>query len=182
MRCPAPATAAPKAIVEHFPAVVMRTMTKMMEGSEYRMSTIRISRASTLPPMYPATAPHNTPMSRLTTAPTAPTSSEICPPYSVREKTSRPWTSVPNQCRAPGRVNCTSDSRSGLWSWAKCPPASFKPTGQAAGAASSAPRNQALQHREAVLVEPLPGPAAGELAVQAGVGHHSYFTRGSSTV
>ena len=53
-------------------------------------------------------------MTRLTSAPTTPTSSEICAPKSTRENKSRPCKSVPNQCCASGGANCASESWSGL--------------------------------------------------------------------
>ena len=52
---------------------VIRAMTKIIEGSEYKISTKRIISESIRPPRYPDTAPQITPIKRLTNAPTAPT-------------------------------------------------------------------------------------------------------------
>ena len=112
-------------------------------------------------------APHKTPMTRLTTAPTTPTSSEICAPYMTREKTSRPCMSVPNQCCASGGRNCASDRWSGSWIWAKAAPAGpqcsaiLRATGHATTRTSSKARYQALMTAGRFLLESLPGLFAG---------------------
>ena len=49
--------------------------------------------------------PQPTPMIRLTPAPTAPTMSEMRVPIITLENKSRPWMSVPIQCRPSGAVN-----------------------------------------------------------------------------
>src|SRR6478609_1097465 len=74
-------------------------------------------------------------MTRLTPAPTMPTSNEIWAPYITRVKTSRPWTSVPNQCFALGEANWSSDSASGWCGETK---------GQINTSKTIAARNQAL--------------------------------------
>src|SRR5208282_1094370 len=62
----------------------------------------------------------------------------------MREKTSRPWMSVPNQYCAPGGAKGASESWSGLWTWAKVPPAIFRMVGHAMMASSRKTRYHAL--------------------------------------
>jgi hypothetical protein len=57
--------------------------------------------------------PTRTPMTRLTAAPTMPTSSEMRAPWQTRLKRSRPCASVPNQCSQLGGANCASEMRVG---------------------------------------------------------------------
>src|ERR1039458_3108950 len=83
-------------------------------------------------------------MTRLTAAPTTPTNRDICAPNRTREKTSRPWKSVPNQCCASGGANWASASRLGSWACTKAAPDSFNITGQARTASSKKARYQAL--------------------------------------
>ena len=52
---------------------------------------------STMPPRKPASRPMVVPMMMALTLATMPTISEIRAPYTVRTKTSRPRSSVPNQ-------------------------------------------------------------------------------------
>src|SRR5665213_1258660 len=89
-------------------------------------------------------APHKTPMTRLTSAPTTPTSKEICAPNKQRENKSRPCKSVPNQCCAVGGENCASESSSGLCNCAKRAVDIFRMTGQMMTATSRKIKNQAL--------------------------------------
>src|ERR1039458_5027170 len=83
-------------------------------------------------------------MTRLTPAPTMPTSSEICAPNNMREKTSRPWTSVPNQYCIPGGAKAASESWLGLWTCAKVPPDILRIAGHAMMASNRKTRYHAL--------------------------------------
>ena len=106
---------------------------------------------------------------RLTPAPTTPTSNEICAPNRTREKRSRPWRSVPNQCCADGGANWASESWSGLWAWAKLEPAIFKISGHAMITSKRKARNQALttagrlrlKRSQAICRGPLRMPSPG---------------------
>ena len=51
-----------------------------MNGSPYKISTILIIIESTLPPIYPATIPHETPIIKATPVATKPTNNEILAP------------------------------------------------------------------------------------------------------
>ena len=66
-------------------------------GSEYNTSTKRINAPSMRPPASPATAPHSTPITRLTAVALSPIASESRVPIMSRLSTSRPYSSVPSQ-------------------------------------------------------------------------------------
>ena len=80
------------------PKSVINKMTRNMIGKLARISKNRIITLSIFPPTNPAVAPYSVPIKTATSAPSAPTISEIRPPRRVRTNKSRPRLSVPNQC------------------------------------------------------------------------------------
>ena len=71
-------------------------MASTKEGMVWKNSVKRITRSSTSPPQYPATAPSVTPTESAATVETAPTISEIRAPWAMPAATSRPRLSLPN--------------------------------------------------------------------------------------
>ena len=59
---------------------------------------------SVQPPASPASSPTGTPITSATSTETTPASIEARAPYSTRDSTSRPFSSVPNQCAAEGAL------------------------------------------------------------------------------
>ena len=76
-------------------------------GNASRMSIRRSSRRSTFPPQYALTTPSSPPSVHPASDAVKPTNSAIRAPYMTRLRTSRPNSSVPNQCSALGRANCS---------------------------------------------------------------------------
>ena len=62
------------------PNASVSRITKIVNGSEYTMSTKRIISASVLPPAIPETIPYDTPISIATAVARSPTAYEILPP------------------------------------------------------------------------------------------------------
>ncbi|MNF79386.1 hypothetical protein D3C84_615980 [compost metagenome] len=99
-------------------------ITKNMKGKALRISSTRIIRLSTRPPMKPEAAPYRVPMMTATTAPMMPTMSEMRPPSRVRTNRSRPRLSVPNQCPVSmsGAACMAPQSGSSKVYWDRCGP------------------------------------------------------------
>ncbi len=90
-----------------------------MPGTIRNRSVTRIRIESTTPPMNPETEPTATPTTVLTSATSRPTLSETRAAKRSRVRTSRPSSSVPNQCRPfGGSLKLASVSaRTGLSGW-----------------------------------------------------------------
>ena len=61
---------------------------------------------STRPPAYALTTPSTPPIAQPANDAVKPTNNAMRAPYMTRLSTSRPNSSVPNQCSALGRANC----------------------------------------------------------------------------
>ncbi len=70
------------------------------------MSISRSSRRSTRPPQYALITPSSAPIVQPMNEAANPTNSAMRAPYMIRLMTSRPNSSVPNQCSVLGRANC----------------------------------------------------------------------------
>ena len=68
----------------------IKAMTSRIVGKEYMISTTRMRKLSTRPPMKPEVNPKATPQMRLTVDPIIAAASEIRAPYINRESKSRP--------------------------------------------------------------------------------------------
>ena len=77
-------------------------MIKIIKGIPYRISTILIIIASTLPPKKPAIAPQRTPITRATMVAKKPTINEILLPYNILVRRSLPKVSVPSKWSVVG--------------------------------------------------------------------------------
>ena len=95
---------APNKSHKFLPKITINKIIKIINGSPYKISTILIIIESTFPPIYPATIPHVTPITKATPVATNPTRSEILAPYRILLKRSLPRTSVPKRCSAEGAV------------------------------------------------------------------------------
>src|SRR5260221_443057 len=118
-------------------------------------------------------------MTRLTSVPTKPTSSEIRPPHSARANASRPSSSVPNQCASDGGVALSLRS----WSVGSASPgiqgamsaasdSSVRNTADSTATRFRRSRFHASRHRLAGRAQaraPPPGPPAG-----GGAGEEAY--------
>ena len=71
---------APNNSHKFLPKITINKIIKIMNGSPYKISTILIIIESTLPPIYPAIIPHETPIIKATPVATKPTSNEILAP------------------------------------------------------------------------------------------------------
>ncbi len=71
-------------------------------GTSRNRSVVRMRTWSRTPPKKPAIEPMATPITVLTKATNKPTLSETRPARMTRVSTSRPFSSVPNQCLALG--------------------------------------------------------------------------------
>ena len=96
------------------PYLTARMSTTNRNGTDRNTSTTRISAESTMPPTRPATAPTSAPMVIATKAAKKPISSAAWPPFISWPRTSKPFTSVPSGCPAPGgsweliRLTCST--------------------------------------------------------------------------
>ena len=90
------------------------TIASTSPGKANMMSTPRISQASVLPPKNPAAMPKMAPISKAMKTETMPTCNETRAPKTMREKVSRPSSSVPIRfCQLGGRrrlLSCASGS------------------------------------------------------------------------
>ena len=84
------------------PIAEATVMMMTSDGKVINISVSRIRSMSTLPPLYPAMLPMMIPMNIEIETDTRPTDREMRPAKKMRESTSRPVPSVPNQCRAVG--------------------------------------------------------------------------------
>ena len=75
-------------------------------GKASRMSISRSRSRSTFPPQYALITPSRPPIVQPANDAVKPTKSAMRAPYMIRLITSRPNSSVPNQCSALGRANC----------------------------------------------------------------------------
>src|SRR5207249_3035641 len=87
-------------------------MARMMAGKAMSPSITRITGLSSRR-QYPAASPQTSPTANASSTTAAPTRSESRAPYTTRLHTSRPTSSVPNQCRAPGAVSRAETSMRG---------------------------------------------------------------------
>src|SRR5213080_3066209 len=95
------------------PSEAISAMARMMAGKAMSPSITRITGLSSRR-QYPAASPQTSPTAKASSTTAAPTSSESRAPYTTRLHTSRPTSSVPNQCAAPGAVRRADTSmRSG---------------------------------------------------------------------
>src|SRR6266853_3154204 len=85
------------------PRKAANAMARRIPGKE-RNELIRtmLTKRSNAPPKYPAREPSARPTTPAPSTTDTPTSNETRAPYRVRDRTSRPSSSVPNQCCAPG--------------------------------------------------------------------------------
>ena len=72
------------------PNLTARIRTTNRNGTERKMSTMRIIVESTTPPARPATAPHSVPITMATNAAKNPISSAAWPPFMIRPSSSNP--------------------------------------------------------------------------------------------
>ena len=77
---------------------------RIRNGQASMASVIREISASTQPPTYPASKPIGTPNASEIDTDTIPARSDARVPHMTRESTSRPISSVPNQCAALGAL------------------------------------------------------------------------------
>ena len=84
------------------PSAATKASARISFGKARKMSVVRISTASTQPPAEPATGPTSSPTGAASTATSTTTNSVMREPWISRERMSRPWSSVPNQCAAEG--------------------------------------------------------------------------------
>jgi hypothetical protein len=88
------------------PMKAMTARIRKSDGNTSITSTSHITAASIFPPKYPAMAPSRIPMASEIPTATNPTEREICAPYIIRDSTSRPRSSVPNQWPGCGGTSC----------------------------------------------------------------------------
>ena len=86
----------------------------MMPGKANTRSATRISTLSTQPPKKPATPPTIAPIPMAAMIRMTASGSVIRAPNSTRENTSRPSSSVPNQCAPDGAAKMVNFCASGL--------------------------------------------------------------------
>src|SRR5882724_10134430 len=86
------------------PSEAISAMARMMAGKAMSPSITRITGLSSRR-QYPAASPQTSPTANASSTTAAPTRSESRAPYTTRLHTSRPTSSVPNQCAAPGAVS-----------------------------------------------------------------------------
>ena len=84
------------------PRIVVIPIARMIEGKASMRSIALISTASVRLPVYPAMSPMKVPTVIARPTATKPMLIEIRAPKTMREKTSRPSLSVPNQCAGEG--------------------------------------------------------------------------------
>ena len=84
------------------PYLTARMSTTNRNGMDRNTSVMRISMVSMNPPASPATAPTSEPMVIATKAAKKPISSAAWPPFMSWPRMSKPLTSVPSGCPAPG--------------------------------------------------------------------------------
>ena len=77
-------------------------MARIRKGTESMASVMREISASTQPPASPASIPSGTPTASAAATERPPAISEARAPQRVRDSTSRPFSSVPNQCASEG--------------------------------------------------------------------------------
>ena len=87
---------------------------RMMPGKANTRSASRMITLSTQPPKNPAMPPRTAPMIMAATIRITASGSVIRAPYSTREKTSRPSSSVPNQFAADGPARMANFCASGF--------------------------------------------------------------------
>ena len=90
------------ALVRLGPRNAAIAIARIRNGQARKASVMREISASTAPPMKPAARPIGTPSSSEIETETTPASSDARVPQTTRERTSRPMSSVPNQCVADG--------------------------------------------------------------------------------
>ena len=90
------------ALVRLGPRKAARAIARIRNGQARKASITREIAASIQPPRKPAARPIGTPSSSEIETETTPASIEACVPQTTRENTSRPISSVPNQCSALG--------------------------------------------------------------------------------
>src|SRR5690606_28244118 len=82
--------------------ITINKITTNKYGTPDNISAKRIIYSSTLPPKYPETEPHITPIIRSIKAAVNPMNNDIFAPYHVLANKSLPKLSVPNQCSLDG--------------------------------------------------------------------------------
>ena len=87
------------------PNTATSPMPSRMLGKAKIVSNRRPIAPSSAPPAYPAARPSGTATTRATSADTNETVSEIRAPNRIRDRTSRPRSSVPNGCATDGAAN-----------------------------------------------------------------------------
>src|SRR5215831_3490691 len=91
------------------PSDAISAIARMMAGNAMRPSITRMTTLSSAR-KWPATTPAPTPRTNESTTTQIPTRSDSRAPYTTRLSTSRPTSSVPNQCVAPGRLRRAATS------------------------------------------------------------------------
>src|SRR5208282_5190609 len=92
------------ALVRLGPRNAASAMARIRNGQASMASVMREISASAQPPAYPANKPMGTPNASEIDTDTTPARSEARVPQTTRESTSRPISSVPNQCAALGAL------------------------------------------------------------------------------
>ena len=90
------------ALVRLGPRKAESAIARIRNGQARKASVRREMKASTTPPTKPAARPMGTPRANEIETATTPASSDARVPQTTRESTSRPMSSVPNQCTADG--------------------------------------------------------------------------------
>src|SRR5262245_17817900 len=92
------------------PSTATRAIASNRPGNASRTSMILLTRSSTTPPKYAATAPSVVPTSADTETTVRPTRNEIRAPASTRARMSRPSSSSPKRCDPLGPSNLSASS------------------------------------------------------------------------
>ena len=95
------------ALVSDGPRNAARAMARIRNGQASIASTTRPITESIQPPANPASNPSGTPTPDAMPTETSPASMVARAPIITRDSTSRPFSSVPNQCRADGALRIT---------------------------------------------------------------------------
>ena len=94
------------------PSTAISTIARRMAGNENSNSMKRMRTMSTGPPKYPAAMPITPPPINPTDTATAATFTEMRAAWITRDRTSRPNSSVPNQCARLGGCSLMATSMS----------------------------------------------------------------------